>query len=108
MKKYCYSGWTYKIDEQETLCFYKKQQPVFNDIADKIPQLTQFLIELCVDISKPCNYCESTSDLLYYVYGEAKSETGYEIDFYGDNAFATVVMLIMDTKDIFLMEIFGL
>ncbi len=63
--------------------------------------------KLGIDIQKPDEYDSDFSDVVYTCIGFAESETGYEIDIYGNNQFVSVV-IIQNDNNILKLEVFGM
>lgn len=82
-----------------------------NSINDYLPELTDFFSHIGVGIQKPYAFDKGdTTDLCYYAFGKAVPEKGheYEIDFYGENKFVSVVLVKGDTEnERFVVELFG-
>lgn len=92
LKRITYSDdWIFSIDVEKTTGFYSKQkEPVDKSFLKRYPDsLKDFLVLCGIDYEKPCDgFTEHDSE--YYLFGEAVTTTGYELDFYGENLFASI------------------
>ena len=81
---------------------------IFNGLSEYLPELTHFLSSLGIEIEKPVKYDPNdTYDLLYKTFGTVTSKNGYEIDFYGENKYVSVVV-ISDPDNTIIIEVFGI
>lgn len=107
--EYNYQGWEFIIDELKSKQYYAKMPVIFDSISGYLPEMTDFLSHIGVDVRKPYKYeKDDTSDLCYYSFGKAISDEGYEIDFYEENKFVSIAF-IQDEADTqrFIVELFG-
>ena len=107
MKKVIRDDYTFNIDIEKTESFYSDAPRTFDCLSGYLPDLTHFLTSLGIDIEKPVKYDPNdTSDLLYRTFGSFTSKTGYELDFYGEGKFVSVV--IFAGENIMNIEVFGI
>ncbi len=99
-------NWQFDIDIQKTQLIYKHRLDNIIDKDKQLPELTNFLNELGIDIEKPDRYHSDFSDVTYTCIGNANSENGYEIDMYGKNQYISIV--IYNEDDIVTLEVFGM
>jgi len=87
------NDWIFCIDIEKTRNYYARQLALPEILfLDKYPDsMKAFLAQCGVDFEKPCA-AASESDNMYYLYGTAHSDEGYELDFYGENQFASIVV----------------
>ncbi|MCL2677880.1 MAG: hypothetical protein FWE85_02375 [Clostridiales bacterium] len=87
------NDWVFDIDVESIKDYYGKQK----DCADKqyikrLPDsLKDFLAQFGIDYEKPCVNNKDIG-LTFYVYGTAYTTIGFELDFYGENQFASIVI----------------
>lgn len=116
MKKVIMDDYIFDIDIEKTESSYSDAPRVFNCLSEYLPELTHFLELLGIDIEKPVKYDpDEMHDLLYTTFGTFTSKTGYEIDFYGEDKYVSVVIFKNETKykasvheDIINVEVFGI
>ncbi len=108
MKRVMRDDYVFEIDMEKANSFYSDKQKVFDGISDYLPELTQFLASLGIDIEKPMKYdLNDSTDLVYKTFGKVSSVNGYELDFYGEDIFISVV-IISTHENIITFEIFGI
>ena len=107
MEKVIKDGYVFDIDMERTKNFYSYAPQVFNRLFEYLPELTHFLASLGIDIEKPLKYdLNNTYDLLYRTFGSCTSKEGYELDFYGENKYVSVVIY---NREVFLeIEVLGI
>lgn len=98
--------WQFDIDIQKTQLIYKCRLDNIINRARQLPELTNFLNELGIDIGKPDRYDSDFSHVIYTCIGNADSENGYEIDMYGKNQYISIV--VYNEDDIVRLEVFGM
>ncbi len=98
--------WQFDIDIQKTRLIYKSRLDNIINRSKQLPELTNFLNELGIDIGKPDRYDSDFSHVTYTCIGNAVSENGYEIDMYGKNKYLSIIVYSED--DIVRLEIFGM
>ncbi len=98
--------WQFDIDIEKTQLIYKCRLDNIIDRDKQLPELTNFLKELGIDIEKPDTYDSDFSDATYTCIGNADSENGYEIDMYGKNQYISIV--VYNKNDIVTLEVFGM
>ena len=77
-------GYRFRIDRERTRAAYEKRPSAGNWLRGALPELSEFLAALGIDVERPDNGAEDWSDLVYTVYGTFQAyEGGYEIDFSG-------------------------
>lgn len=102
------SGYIFNIDINATKSIYNHIPKEVFKISDYLPELTNFLFSLGIDINKPIKYnLNDSSDLVYIAVGKYTCEHGYEIDFYGDDKFVSTVFY-MKEKNHIEIEVFGI
>lgn len=99
--------WNFNIDIEKTKLLYSNRCDTIIDSTKQIPELVEFFDKLGIDIQKPDEYDSDFSDVVYTCIGFAESETGYEIDIYGNNQFVSVVIMQND-NNILKLEVFGM
>lgn len=99
--------WNFNIDIEKTKLLYSNRCDIIIDSTKQIPELVEFFDKLGIDIQKPDEYDSDFSDVVYTCIGFAESETGYEIDIYGNNQFVSVVIMQND-NNILKLEVFGM
>ena len=99
--------WNFNIDIEKTKLLYSNRCDTIIDSTKQIPELVEFFDKLGIDIQKPDEYDSDFSDVVYTCIGFAESETGYEIDIYGNNQFVSVVIMQNDNNRLKL-EVFGM
>ncbi len=90
MKTVSYQDWTFVVDVEKTKLICGEIHPSAAVLRGFLPELTGFLKSLAIDIDKPIE--RTDGELIYQFFGTAFSEQGYEIDFYGADKFASVVV----------------
>lgn len=105
------NDYIFEIDIDVTRTFYAESKKVFDGLSDYLPELTDFLSSLGIDMDKPVKYNRygtyETDDLVYQVFGKVTWREGYEIDFYGKDKYVSVVVSSKKDGNIFL-EVFGI
>ena len=77
-------GYRFRIDRERTRAAYEKRPSAGNWLRGALPELSEFLAALGIDVERPDNGAEDCSDLVYTAYGAFQAyEGGYEIDFSG-------------------------
>ena len=99
--------WNFNIDIEKTKLLYSNRCDTIIDSTKQIPELVEFFDKLGIDIQKPDEYDSDFSDVVYTCIGFAESETGYEIDIYGNNQFVSVVIM-QNYNNILKLEVFGM
>lgn len=108
MKKVIRDDYVFEIDFEKTKMFYLDTPKVFDCLSGYLPELTHFMASLGINIEKPVKYNRSdTSDLLYRTFGTVSSKNGYELDFYGEDKYVSVVV-IPAHENIISIEVFGI
>jgi hypothetical protein len=106
-KRIIWDDYTFYIDIDKAESFYSDAPQVFDCLSGYLPDLTRFLASLGIDIEKPLKYdLSDTSDLLYKTFGTFVSKTGYELDFYGEGKYVSVV--IFSRENMMNVEVFGI
>lgn len=98
--------WRFDIDIQRTQLIYIRRTDNIINRDKQLPELTNFLNELGIDIEKPDRYNSDFSDVIYTCIGNADSENRYEIDMYGKNQYISIV--VYNEDDIVTLEVFGM
>lgn len=108
MKKIIRDNYIFDIDLRKSKSFYSNAPKVFDGISEYLPELTHFLVSLGIDIEKPVKYDPNdTYDLLYTTFGTVSCKDGYELDFYGEDKYVSVV--VTDSREnIITLEVFGI
>lgn len=113
MKQIKFDDWTFDIDIDKTLAYYRMRSSLSEKtFLKRFPEsLKDFLTQCGVDYEKPCENRSETYNI-YYVYGTAHDDTGhgYELDFYDEDKYASIVIYIWDSFDDgtgFSMQIFS-
>ena len=92
MREVQHQGWLFTIDEERCTELYNSMDEKESKLRTYLPELTAFFDSVCVDITKPCDHGNDPADLCFWSFGSAISEKGYELDFYGENKFVSVVV----------------
>lgn len=101
-------GYRFRIDRERTRAAYEKRPSAGNWLRGALPELTEFLAALGIDVEKPDESAEDGSDLVYTAYGTFQAYAGgYEIDFSGPGKLASCCLFQADA-DSFRAEVFGL
>ena len=101
-------GYCFRIDRERTRTAYEKRPSAGSWMRDALPELSEFLAVLGIDVEKPDSRAEDWSDLVYTVYGTFQTyEGGYEIDFSGPEK-SVSCCLFQVAEDRFCVEVFGL
>lgn len=116
MKKVIIDEYVFDTDIEKTKRFYLDKPKVFDCLSGYLPELTHFMASLGIDIEKPVKHnLSDMSDLLYTTFGTFTTKTGYELDFYGENKYVSVVIFENETKykvslheDIINVEVLGI
>ena len=98
--------WRFDIDIQRTQLIYIRRTDNIINRDKQLPELTNFLNELGIDIEKTDRYDSDFSDVTYTCIGNADSENGYEIDMYGKNQYISIV--VYNEGDLVTLEVFGI
>lgn len=107
MKKVIRDDYVFDIDIEKTKSFYSDAPKVFDCLSEYLPELTHFMALLGIDIEKPVKYDPNDKyDLLYKTFGTVASKNGYELDFYGEDKYVSVV--VYACKNIITIEVFGI
>jgi len=115
MKKVIRDDYVFDIDIEKAIRFYADSPKAFNGLSGYLPELTQFMASLGIDIEKPVKYdLSDTYDLLYKTFGTYTTIAGYELDFYGEEKYVSVVIFPNNIKsklsvpeNIIYVEVFG-
>ena len=108
MEKIIRDDYVFDIDIEKTKSFYSDAPKMFNCLSEYLPELTHFMALLGIDIEKPVKYDPNdTYDLLYTTFGTVASKNGYELDFYGEDKYVSVVVMLA-RKNIITIEVFGI
>lgn len=116
MKRVIRDDYVFDIDIEKAKSFYSDLPRVFNGLSEYLPELTRFMASLGIDIEKPVKYNpDDTYDLLYRTCGTFTTKTGYELDFFGEDKYVSVVPFENETKhkrsgskDIINIAVFGI
>jgi len=109
MEKVIIDNYVFDIDVEKTKRFYLDRPKVFDWLAGYLPELTHFMAMLGIDIEKPVKYNQDdVTDLLYKAFGVVSSKNGYELDFYGEDKFVSVVVFVPAHENIITIEVFGI
>ena len=104
----CRYGYLFHIDWERTHATYEKRLSAGSWLRGALPELTEFLADLGIDVERPDNSAEDWSDLVYTAYGTFQAyEGGYEIDVSGPEKPASCC-LFQIAEDRFCVEVFGL
>jgi hypothetical protein len=107
MKKVIRDDYIFYIDSEKAESFYSNTPRVFDCLCEYLPDLTHFLASLGIDIEKPVKYdLNDTSVLSYVKFGSFTSKTGYELDFYDEGQYVSVV--ILERENIMNIQVFGI
>lgn len=99
-------NWQFDVNVQKTRLMYSNRSKSIIKIQNQLPELTDFLSELGIDIEKPDEFNLDFSDVVYTYIGNAKSETNYEIDMYGKEQYISIV--IYNKNGSVMLEVFGM
>lgn len=106
MKTVTKDDYIFFIDTEKAESYYCATPKIIDRLAGYLPDLTQFLASLGIDIEKPVVYdLNDPSDLLYKTFGTFTYKDGYEIDFYGEDKMVSVV--VYAREDIIEVVLFG-
>ena len=101
-------GYHFRIDRERTRAAYEKRPSAGSWLRGALPELSEFLADLGIDVERPDNGAEDCSDLVYTAYGAFQAyEGGYEIDFSGPEK-SVSCCLFQVAEDRFCIEVFGL
>ena len=93
LKHVRYEDWDFFLDEAACDAYYRALPVTAPRLSGYLPPMTRCLSVLGADIRRPMALGSGGTDgLCYLLFGTATSETGYELDFYGSEAFASVVV----------------
>ncbi len=99
VKRVIRDDYVFDIDIEKAKSFYSDLPRVFNGLSEYLPELTRFMTLLGIDIEKPVKYAPNDMyDLLYRTYGTFTTETGYELDFLGEDIYVSVIPSKNETK----------
>jgi hypothetical protein len=106
MKQVKYKDWVFDIEKTQD---YYKRKMILSDksLLSNYPEsMKTFLAQCGIDCRKPCSISKA---ITYCVYGTARSNKGYELDFYDNHQFASIMICLdhpFNNNFSFIMEIF--